>query len=603
MATRADRTAYLWLLALMNTDASTQGWSYPYWNIMMIDAALAALADATRDGTVNPAPPAVAPTLTLLASGGSLATGQTLEVVQTFVDEYGRETSAGAAETISTGAPVADPGTAPTLNNLTQEAAGFEGGQLLVVYSWTDGSGGETLASPAAELDLPYLEGLYSQLDVVLPSTPAAAGAAGANIYVQHRGGNVVLAKQLTDDSLATVHLDEVIANCWRTDPLVNSMGSAKAIEIEGIAGGAGIYSRAETTRFYVRQQGATWTDADRRICISGADEWDVSTVSYPLTYTGASEELVPGFPPDTTQVKAIRPVDLATEVSGTLDDSHLPDEAVLEVELAKTTGDGVISGLAVGVTAPASMDVVVAAGEAMLPIGRVLPAEATLAIPIADALLHRIDIICLMDDGVIEGPTENAALKGVADATPAAPATPAGALALAEVYVEAASADVQVADITDTRTIIPTVVDLADELRTEDFNIAGDLTTHEADADAHSSHRFTKATVNQACGASATTDFTFAGMGEWLVVELELTATTAGTLDYDFYLYSNAGRTALEYQAGNGDDAGGAGIATASFTDRIPWEWFGGETVYARVKNRSGDAISDLAIDIQYRK
>ena len=55
--TRTDRTSYLGLLALMIAAADTENWSYPYWNAKQIDAALAALADAPRDGTV----PLVAP--------------------------------------------------------------------------------------------------------------------------------------------------------------------------------------------------------------------------------------------------------------------------------------------------------------------------------------------------------------------------------------------------------------------------------------------------------------------------------------------------------------------------------------------------------------
>lgn len=46
---RAERTSYLGLLALMLAQADSENWSYPYWNVRQIDAALSALAQAARE--------------------------------------------------------------------------------------------------------------------------------------------------------------------------------------------------------------------------------------------------------------------------------------------------------------------------------------------------------------------------------------------------------------------------------------------------------------------------------------------------------------------------------------------------------------------------
>jgi len=574
--------------------ADTQGWAYPYWNILQLDAALNGLANAARTGAAPLVAPAVAPGLNLVESGGTLPGGQTIEVVQTFVDEWGRETVAGAQGSQSTGTGITNPAVAPTPGTPSSEATGYGGGTLIIVFTWVDASGGETLASPAATVELPYLSGLYSQLEITLPSTPAAAGAAQAWVYVQHRAGNVVLAKKITDPDQNTVTLDGNTADCYLTPPYVNTTSSVKSIEITGQTDAA-----AEKTRFYVRRIGEEWTAGDHRLTAGGLDEWDIATVSYPIVCTGTN--VVPGYPPTVSQVKAIRPIDLETETSGTLDDSHLPDTAVLEAKLVRSLGESLMSGCEVTAHAPADMGVNVGTGEVLLEAGRfVYEEDSDLVIPLADPGNPRIDIICIADDGAIEGPTENAALKGTPAAEPVVPSTPAGYIKLAEVTVGAAETEIDALDIEDARWLVPTLVAAVLEFRDADEVIADDLQDHIDDADAHSSHAVAKDTVNQACPNSVSTDFTMTDMENALITEVLAVATTGGAIDYDLYFYSDSGRTVLEYQAGEGS---GAGIQVATFRDRIPFEWFGGTTIYARVTNYSLADISNLALTIKYRK
>ena len=319
--TRTDRTPYLGLLALMMVAADIQGWSYPYWNTQQIDAALAALAQGPRDGTVLAAPDA-APTASVLSSGGSLPGGQSLEVVQTFVDVFGRETLAGPACALSTGAGMTDPLAAPTLTNPSSAGSGYEGGLLQAWYTWVDSAGGETLASPECDLDLPYLTGgLYTQVTFSLPCTPASVGAAGANVYICQRGGNIVLAKRILSSSATTCTLDANVADCYRSLPVANSTNGNKALQITA---GASAPAGVAYTRFYVRPATQDWTAGDRRVKVSGADQWAPASVPYPITYAGLLTDLAPGFPPVVSQVKAFRPIDLTTEVLGRLDTSHI---------------------------------------------------------------------------------------------------------------------------------------------------------------------------------------------------------------------------------------------------------------------------------------
>jgi hypothetical protein len=317
------------------------------------------------------------------------------KIGQTFVDEWGRETDVGPLATVSTGTGISEPAVAATLGTPTLGGlSGYEGGLLEMWFSWTDGAGGETLPSPSAQVDVPYQAGgLLSEATVTLPSTPAVAGAAGANIYIRHRGGNIVLAYRILVDDVDEITLTGAVADCYRSLPLANSAGSNKAIGITGVTAPAA----AALTRFYVRTSGASWPAADRRLKLAGVDEWDPATVVYPLVYAGATDQLTAGFPPTVSQVKALRPLDLSTEVIGELPSDLLPGEVTTDVELARSVGEAILSGLAVGEDTPADLGVVVAAGEALIEAGRAVLVETDLLIPAADLNDDRIDIICLV--------------------------------------------------------------------------------------------------------------------------------------------------------------------------------------------------------------
>ncbi len=276
--------------------------------------------------------------------------------------------------------------------------------------------------------------------------------------------------------------LTGTVADCYRTAPTANSTNANKAIQITGRPANSG--ESPATTRFYIRPQGEAWTDDDRRIKIAGIEEWDPATVVYPLIFTGAFDEITAGFPPPVSQVKAIRPTDLAAgESIGILPHAQLPPEAVLETELVLSTGEGIISGLSVGAHTPADMGVRVLTGTALLAAGRFAPAPVDLIIPAADPTNPRIDLVVLTAAGVVQGPTENSALKGTPAAVPAAPTTPAGALKLAEVRVDAAATSITADRITDTRDLIPTVQTLkATEAAHEADSLAHFTGTEKAD-------------------------------------------------------------------------------------------------------------------------
>jgi len=116
------------------------------------------------------------------------------------------------------------------------------------------------------------------------------------------------------------------------------------------------------------------------------------------------------------------------------------------------------MSGCEVTAHSPADMGVSVGTGEALLSAGRFVYETSTdLVIPTADPDNPRIDIICIADDGTIEGPTENAALQGTPAAEPTAPTIPVGYIGLAQVAVGTGAMEIAGGDITDTRWVMPT--------------------------------------------------------------------------------------------------------------------------------------------------
>jgi len=233
------------------------------------------------------------------------------------------------------------------------------------------------------------------------------------------------------------------------------------------------------------------------------------------------------------------------------------------------------------------------------MPGGRAHYTNSTiLTVPTADQYDDRIDIVCVSGAGVLEGPAENAALKGTPAGTPGPPSTPVGYLKLAEVLVEKLATAIHTADITDCRPDpLPTLLAIYSELVADE----GDLQAHTADVEIHSSHAFTMATLETSCAGSSSEQFTIPAMASRLVTELQAVAYSSGSLRYELYLYTNEGRTTLAYQAG--DDAAENAITATAFTDRIPWEWFGGTTIYGTIINYSTDAISTLSLTLKYRK
>jgi len=115
---------------------------------------------------------------------------------------------------------------------------------------------------------------------------------------------------------------------------------------------------------------------------------------------------------------------------------------------ILEKTGYGIFAGLGVTAQETPDMTVAVATGVAYRADGtRQAPAAvASQTITAADATNARIDLMYLSSAG------EVTYLEGTPDASPAAPATPAGGISLAEIAVAANATTVAAENITDKR-------------------------------------------------------------------------------------------------------------------------------------------------------
>ena len=158
-----------------------------------------------------------------------------------------------------------------------------------------------------------------------------------------------------------------------------------------------------------------------------------------------------------TTPAAQVGVTDTANYFTGTTVEAALAEVgaalALLATKVKEKTDYGVLSGLVTSAQGTPDMTVSVSAGVVYLADGtRLAPvAVAALAVAAADATNPRIDLVYITPGGTVT------CLSGTAAAEPAAPATPDGALALAEIAVAAEATTVVTGNITDKRRTLAT--------------------------------------------------------------------------------------------------------------------------------------------------
>lgn len=183
-------------------------------------------------GLMGLSDPAVAPSGTVVASGGQIEAGLSITFGYTLEDEDGGETLLSPTTTVTTPAPLDVPLLAPTA------VADYSTGNLLTdVYTYaltyTDGEGGETPIGPAVtvERESGFANGrvLLTGLDDGL----AAAGASGWRLFRAKGGGSYALLAtgNLGDDAYTDDGTDS--PNCDVQPPTDNQNSTSRINKLQ----------------------------------------------------------------------------------------------------------------------------------------------------------------------------------------------------------------------------------------------------------------------------------------------------------------------------------------------------------------------------------
>jgi hypothetical protein len=430
---RIETTPNIGLTALVGSAPASRGWSFAYQDPYKLDSIIHALHEATRDGTQRIADPSASPTIAI-AANGFLWAGMTLEIKQSFVDEWGRETAASPVASIATNDPIPEPTVAPSVASVSgSNQNGFDFGTLNVWYTYCDAHNGETLASPVTTIELPALVSPNkNQITVVIPhSDDMDSFASSVKIYAQWRSGNINLAKTVfagswTPGANLDTTIDKVAEDCYPVLPTYNSTNKNQSLEITGIAAP----TNSVSTRFYIKEFETDWVSGAFRLYLEGTSDFDVATVIYPLIYTGVAAERVSGIPLDKSEIIAIRPIDYETEI--------------INKNIAELLGSAAHGGITNAQDTPA-MSVQVTALIMSDGVDRILSVAENLDVTIAtaDTTDDRYDIVCVNPAGIIVSSGNDVSCTGTPAVSPVRPATPSGYILLASVLVAANATEI----------------------------------------------------------------------------------------------------------------------------------------------------------------
>ena len=98
--------------------------------------------------------------------------------------------------------------------------------------------------------------------------------------------------------------------------------------------------------------------------------------------------------------------------------------------------------------------------------------------------------------------------------------------------------------------------------------------------------------------GASSWLAINLEGVEPATITKLHIFATNmiaTPDLDYDIEIYTDAGYSVGAYIA--------RGIEDINYVDAVPWEWFGGTTMYIKIINNIATMIEELDLTIYYRR
>jgi hypothetical protein len=174
---------------------SSDGYSFQDQNPLIADqVAKIGCVTHRHDAHAAMADPTLAPTLAVLATGGTLPSGETIYVQYTLTDGQGGESAPVDVSHVVTPAGYADPTGAPTV------VVNYTAGSLLAstpmyAISVTDGLGGETALGPPVAVTIDSTPSglarvLLSGLTALTNASSGGASTAGWRLWRSEDGGN-----------------------------------------------------------------------------------------------------------------------------------------------------------------------------------------------------------------------------------------------------------------------------------------------------------------------------------------------------------------------------------------------------------------------------
>lgn len=206
---------------------SKQGFAALDLDRVTLDDLLQAIINHEHDASPRLEGPMLAPLLTAQLAGGTLKPGVTYYYKISYVDRNGLETSASPETSVTTPDPIATP-TAPSL---TLEASGgtlAATGRYSYAITFVDANGGETLASDASSVNLS--SGATNRIRLDIPDLPA--GAVSVRVYRSRPGQQrLYFLTETTDDPYYDT--GALAEDATVTTPTANDTNTTNSIRVD----------------------------------------------------------------------------------------------------------------------------------------------------------------------------------------------------------------------------------------------------------------------------------------------------------------------------------------------------------------------------------
>lgn len=281
---------------------SGDGYSFQQINPARTDRFLELGAVTHRHNAAEPlANPTDELVATVLATGGAIPSETTVYIGFTLLDGDGGETTMSPAIAVTAEPGLPDPEDAPTAS------ASYAAGSLRVdtyyyAVSVTDGVGGETLASPAIDVER---EPGYASGQIILSGLDdLVAASSGVAWKVYRATGGGLFEMMETGDSATWTDDGSECADCSTRPPTVNSTSRVNQIVVNVASGSVGA---ADGYRIYMSLDGSFISP-----CLAG--EYPAGSAGVDIAFT--TIDVDDGAPPDvSTSVRGASKIDPDTEL------------------------------------------------------------------------------------------------------------------------------------------------------------------------------------------------------------------------------------------------------------------------------------------------